>query len=138
MEAITTEAAAIFASGLEPFASAIANTLGGHVYLVGSALKTLRPRDIDLRCVLTDRRFESRYGRSVSRWIEQGRTGNWAAVRWHWSRECVDLSKKLSEDTGLNVDFQVYPPGYLKGERLLLAEPATVESTPIAEDYLEQ
>lgn len=88
---------------------------GVPVYLCGSALREdhPEPRDWDFRLCLPDEVFALRYGggspRAVERWIAEGATGCYSAVRWHWSDDCVKQSRHASRRTGLCVDLQVYP-----------------------------
>ena len=110
---------------LRKMANGLRGLFGEPVYLCGSALldSNANPRDWDIRITLPDRVFAQRYGelltgermteakvmRIVDDWETQGLTGDWKAVRWRWSDECVKQSRQESERTGLNIDFQVYP-----------------------------
>ena len=86
----------------------IAHYFNGDVILCGSALTSKTPRDIDLRLVLSKKDFATFFG-DTDKWIEQGQTGAWQTERWIWARICVLLSRLLSSELGLNIDFQVIP-----------------------------
>lgn len=91
----------------------IVTQFGGSAYLVGSALRTATPRDIDLRLLLPDVEFEKLFG-PVQQWVEEGRTGNWSEVRWNWSKYCTRLTHSGWEELGTNIDFQIYPESWAK------------------------
>lgn len=97
-------------------ANSLAGYYGAPVYLVGSALQPEKrlPRDFDLRIMLTDADFRTRYGGSAEDWEDQGRTGDWQAVRWRHSDDCVKQSKHASDNCWHMVDVQVYPESYFK------------------------
>jgi hypothetical protein len=108
---------------LRRFANGMRGLFGQPVYLVGSALLdgNSKPRDWDIRIVLPDRHFVLRYGggrmgvaadgvlQVIHDWNQQALTGDWRSVRWRWSDDCVKYSLNGMRDTGLNIDFQVYP-----------------------------
>lgn len=97
-----------YANGLAAFYSA-------PVYLVGGALKpgNSDPRDYDIRVILPDSEFRRRYG-DPERWKEEGSSGNYSALRWRWSDDCVHKTRQGWRDTRLNIDFQVYPASWDK------------------------
>jgi hypothetical protein len=87
---------------------------GWPVYLVGSALRDDNPdpRDWDVRVMLSDRWFRTRFG-DPGLWEREGSTGNWTKeIRWRWSDACVKQAKHGSLHTRLNIDFQAYPLEY--------------------------
>lgn len=102
-------------------ANAERGLLGVPIYLCGSALLDFntKPRDWDIRIRLSDREFSRRYadGRKdgVSAWITEAQTGEWTAIRWRWSDDCVKRSKDWSRHCmGLNFDVQIYPATHWK------------------------
>lgn len=90
------------------FAERMAEEYGAPVLLVGSALEKEAPRDIDLRIKLPDEAFHERYG-SVPVWIAEGETGQWTGIREGWSNDCTFWTHQGWDETGLLIDFQVYP-----------------------------
>lgn len=88
---------------------------GADVWLVGSALKdgNAKPRDWDIRIVLSELAFTRRFG-DPKTWQEEGITGRWTDVRWRWSNECIKQGLWASGYTGLNVDFQIFPDSAAK------------------------
>lgn len=94
-----------------------ANWLRGYyaapVYLCGSALIDFNaePRDWDVRVKLSNAEFGRHFGDPAA-WVEEGDTGDWTRVRWKWSDECVKMTRLGWKNTGLNIDFQIYPPAY--------------------------
>lgn len=80
------------------------------MWLVGSALKdgNAKPRDWDIRIVLSEQAFARRFGDSDI-WQEEAVTGRWTDVRWRWSNECIKQGVWASGYSGLNVDFQIFP-----------------------------
>ena len=107
---------------LRRFANAQRGLYGQPVYLCGSALLdgNAHPRDWDIRIVLPDDQFALRYGNGrnaeyvVGRWVGEALDGAWTAIRWRWSDDCVKHSLQGCRDTGLNIDFQVYPASHAK------------------------
>lgn len=111
---------------MQEWLNGIVSQFGGSAYLVGSALwKKKKPRDVDLRLLLPDDKFEELFG-PVRRWVIEGETGNWTELRWNWSRLCTKLTKEACEVLGANIDFQIYPESWARMEygrepRILLA-----------------
>jgi hypothetical protein len=100
------------------FANEMAGFYQSPVYLCGSALTTVAPRDIDIRVQLDDDDFTLRYAsavcsaNAVKQWLEEGHTGAWTQLRWNWSADCTKRTKHAWKLTNMNVDFQVYPETY--------------------------
>lgn len=84
---------------------------GGYVYLVGSALWKKEPRDIDIRLILPDEQFEILIG-NVNSWIYQIETGQWKEECYKWSKMCTQETHYFWHETGLNIDFQIYPESF--------------------------
>lgn len=63
----------------------------GGVYLVGSASERPDFRDVDVRLILPDERFDALFGHAPEL----------------WGLFCYAVSRQLAADTGLPVDFQV-------------------------------
>lgn len=80
----------------------------GELYLCGSALYSDKPRDIDLRLILSKKNFDNFFLNSEN-WVKQGQSGEWKMERYIWARICVLITSMLSRDLGLNIDFQIYP-----------------------------
>lgn len=109
------------------FASFIAARYNGPIYLVGSALKSGTPRDVDLRVIVNDREFAGRYGCETK--DGAGCPHDWPNQRW-----LDDMAKRngeLARDFGMNADFQVFPAGYCiqfqNAPRILLAAPSNLD-----------
>lgn len=69
------------------------------VYLVGSALRTRRPRDIDVRLEMCDSRFQAMFGG-----MDQfGKPGS------KWASYCKAFSALGTQMTGKRIDFQIQP-----------------------------
>lgn len=84
---------------LHEFAVLCERAFGGEVYLVGSALRTKRPRDIDVRLEMKDSEFQQRFG-AMDRFGKAG--SNWAAV-------CMAFAALGRQMTGKRIDFQIEP-----------------------------
>ncbi|WP_221039213.1 hypothetical protein [Gelria sp. Kuro-4] len=109
---------------LDAVARTLARKYSCPIYLVGSALNTDTPRDVDILAIMPDDEFAKRYG-SVKEWVQQGETGDWGEARWRWSRECTRQTKQLWRVTDMKIDFQIQPESYAnsyKAPKLLLAE----------------
>ncbi|HET6917326.1 MAG TPA: hypothetical protein VFH56_14630 [Acidimicrobiales bacterium] len=72
-----------------PLHKLIGDAIGG-VYLVGSTWTTAAYRDVDVRMILEDPRFDALFPEPDQ-----------------WSVFCYAVSRWLAADTGLPVDFQV-------------------------------
>jgi hypothetical protein len=93
---------------LEGWANHIAGRFNAPVYLVGSALREERPRDIDIRIVLTDEAFMQRYG--CPRWecdFLGHDVSTPAVVRYHRDMAKHGEWAGRHHSRGLNFDFQV-------------------------------
>lgn len=69
----------------------VAANLGGCAYFVGSALTSeTRPRDVDVRIVLSDEAFNARYLGStitIDEWQRQVHRCQWGQELWRWHDE---------------------------------------------------
>jgi hypothetical protein len=108
------------------FAAYIAARYNGPVYLVGSALRSGTPRDIDIRVVVADAEFCGRY--------HYDKYGDFSArlgPNQHWIDDMAKRNGELARDFKLNGDFQVYPAShciqYRDKPRVLLAAPTNLE-----------
>jgi hypothetical protein len=64
-------------------------------YLVGSATKTLDYRDVDVRMIMDDDKYEALFGEEPGQmWL-------------FWGLICSSISEYVSSRTGLKVDFQI-------------------------------
>lgn len=70
--------------------------LGETCYLVGSAVDRRDFRDVDVRVIMSDEKWQLLFGR----------TQNGELVPF-WSLLCTAISEYLSRRTGLKVDFQI-------------------------------
>lgn len=63
---------------------------------VGSSTKGTEYRDVDVRVIMDDEKFNALFG-------------DWNATRWQpfWSLVCTSISVYLRQVTGLPIDFQV-------------------------------
>lgn len=83
----------------------------GHAWLVGSALDSAtRPRDVDVRIVLSDDDFQQRYGFGTEEWaaarITWPRTGAW----WGYVHERERFETFLAHACGeRNIDLGIVP-----------------------------
>jgi len=100
--------------GLRKLGNGLRGLYGVPVFLVGSALNGTnpKPRDWDIRIMLSDAEFKRRFGITAHEWSNEGLTGKWTEGRWRWSDECVKQTKAAWRDTGLNIDLQIYPRWY--------------------------
>ena len=77
------------------------------------------PRDVDVRVILTDDEFASRYG-DPAEWFK----GLWWPNRndgsLRYAADMWDLSREAALTLRLNIDFQVQPP--VESSRHLLSE----------------
>jgi hypothetical protein len=86
------------------------------VLLVGSALYTDNPRDVDIRVVMDGEHFDARFG------------GGWYdAPPQLWVRDMAKLSRDIAVELGMNIDLQVVPdyrlPQHAGKPRRILAVP---------------
>jgi hypothetical protein len=70
---------------------------GTHSYLVGSALNRRDFRDVDVRCILPDDKYDAMFPGILR---NQG-------LHPLWSLMCAAISEWLSSRTGLPIDFQI-------------------------------
>lgn len=81
----------------------VEQALGETPYLVGSAVERPDFRDVDIRIIMEDAKFERLFGNARHREDNP-----------FWSLFCTAVSEYLERRTGLNIDFQVYPRGSVK------------------------
>lgn len=95
---------------LESFALKLKHLYWQPIYLVGSSLAEAneKPRDWDIRIEMPNDEFEIKFGNAFD-WHQEGSTGQWTQIRLRWSDECTKRTKEAWRETGLNVDFQIYP-----------------------------
>ena len=74
----------------------VCEAFGEQCYQVGSSTKGTDFRDVDVRMILDDDKFDALFG-------------SWTAVRWQpfWSLICASISLYLRQTTGLPIDFQI-------------------------------
>ena len=79
--------------------------LGEQAYQVGSSTTGTEYRDVDIRVIMDDDKFN-------------GLFGNWRAQRWmpFWSLFCTSVSYYLRQQTDMPVDFQVQRRGDVKDD----------------------
>ncbi len=82
---------------LNEYGRMLHQAFGAPPYLVGSALRTKSPRDIDVRLVLDDARYRALVGNPA----ECDRAGT------RWAMLCAAFSALGRQITGLPIDFQV-------------------------------
>jgi hypothetical protein len=80
---------------LDEFGSQVWNAFGGPPYLVGSALKTTKWRDVDVRLLLDDKDWKS-WG-----------LGDPKRPNGKWLSLCLAYSTLVNKMTGLPIDFQI-------------------------------
>ena len=68
---------------------------GEYPYLVGSALRTKKWRDVDVRLILPDEKYDALFGTRDKEFHNP-----------RWTAMCVAFSMWAKEATGLPVDFQ--------------------------------
>jgi len=95
------------AKTLGGWANQIAGRYGFAVYLVGSALTTEDPRDVDIRAVLTDAAFFARFGIKPLLALHEA----WKPEQSEGTRRLYEEQAKISRGAAevfhLNIDFQV-------------------------------
>jgi len=91
---------------LRPFANSQAAHYGVPVWLCGSVLHCLYPRDIDVRVVLPDAEYEARFG---SWGWERVRKFHWPEPEKQWAMTMGKTNRIAARLYGLNLDFQVIP-----------------------------
>lgn len=101
---------------LASWARFLAARFSAPVLLVGSAVYSENPCDIDIRVVMDGEHFDARFG------------GGWHdAPPDLWVREMAKMSRSIAIDLGLNIDLQVVPdyrlPQHAGKPRIVLATP---------------
>jgi hypothetical protein len=87
---------------LHEFGDLCEQAFGAPVFLVGSALKTKTPRDIDVRVQMVDGPFDDLFGEHAN----FGKAGTaWAAI-------CLAFAALGKQMTGKPIDFQVQSAGH--------------------------
>lgn len=81
---------------LDHACSFVARALGDTCYLVGSATRGREFRDVDVRMIMSVKKWEALFGRHSN-----------GEVKPFWSLLCTSISLYLSQQTGLKVDFQI-------------------------------
>jgi len=84
---------------LDEFGSQVWFAFGEAPYLVGSALKTTKWRDVDVRLILSDEQYEA-LGLGDPRENRQRMNGKWVSL-------CLAYSALGKQMTGLPIDFQI-------------------------------
>ena len=83
-------------SRLEHALAVVSRSFGEQCYLVGSATRTRGYRDVDVRMIMKDEKFEALFGNAPGhRWIP------------FWSLLMTSISLYLKEVTGFEIDFQI-------------------------------
>lgn len=91
------------------WANQMAARFGRPVYLVGSALHEPRPRDYDVRVVLSNQEFTDRYGIE----LDVYETSLWLPLRFPqlmtYFNDMAKMARSAAGASHLNTDFQVQP-----------------------------
>jgi hypothetical protein len=82
----------------------VQKAFGEMPYLVGSVLRTPHFRDVDVRMIMDDAKFEALFGTSHG------------SVMPFWQLINLAISEYLQKRTGLPVDFQVQKRSHVKAE----------------------
>lgn len=82
---------------LNQFGRLVQDAFGEFPYLVGSAAKGKKWRDVDVRLILSDEDYE--------RWV--GKLERPAIINRRWSAFCIAFSLLGNKMTGLPIDFQI-------------------------------
>ena len=110
------------------WANSIRIFYGHPIYLVGSQLEPncfvdelncaeftqkieteIEPSDIDIVCIIPDKEFELRYG-PYGKFCDESCTGIYTEeCTWKWSDDNIKRSLSGMVETGLAIDFKVYP-----------------------------
>lgn len=77
----------------------LSESFGVSNYLVGSSLKKRDWRDVDVRCILSDKEFDTLFpeAKNCNHYLGDAR----------WSLICASISEWLSKRSGLPIDFQI-------------------------------
>ncbi len=85
-------------------------------YIVGSALTTDKPRDVDLVAVIEDKLFKSLFDMNAKEFIDEDKDGPWSEGRIRWGYECSGAKRVLQyvfpELTP--IDFKIIPRSLLR------------------------
>lgn len=122
---VTDTAAEILTIKLKAWATQLAARFGAPVLLVGSALRKLHPRDVDVRIVIPDEEFEARYGVTWDRWSR-------GVDAQRWIDDMAKLGRNMVLTYKINLDLQVHAAGYIDAHNL--AGPAVVLAAPSGDD----
>ena len=95
-------------SMLRGWANLMASRYGRPVYLVGSALTQAKPRDIDVRVVLSATEYENRFG-SWKQWSYGQTSLEYMDEQRRWHQEIAKMNVQAAATTHLPVDFQIQP-----------------------------
>jgi hypothetical protein len=94
-----------FAPAFRGQANNLVGRFGAPVWLVGSALNSKTPRDIDVRIVLSDREMQRLYGRQFP--LRSETHGEFLMWEWRRLRDNLKQSRSLDNWGGYPIDFQV-------------------------------
>ena len=84
---------------LNQFGRLIAEAFGDYPYQVGSSLETTEWRDVDVRLILEDEKYEVLFGKPKNNMLENKK----------WQAFCLAFSVLGKQMTGLPIDFQIQP-----------------------------
>lgn len=86
------QAAQDFVFAFRPNADSLSMLYGGHLYLVGSALTSEHPGDMDVRIAVPDQDWLRLFG--YNKPAEEGMVQGpqW----WAWTRECLKVSRRMT------------------------------------------
>lgn len=94
----------VFSLGL--ICAQISKSFGEHCcYLVGSVLERPNFRDVDIRLILPDAKYETVFGTT------------YAEGSLFWSLTCTAFSEYIEKRTGLNIDFQIQSSSKANGKQ---------------------
>lgn len=93
-------------------------------YLVGSALTKREYRDVDVRFIMKDQKYDQLFGTNLP-----------AHMNPLWSLLCTSISLFLSTHTGLPVDFQIQQMTRANAENDGERHPLGVFVCPTSRDY---
>ena len=100
---------------LRPWARQMAARFGYPVFLVGSSLEVPSPRDVDVRVILPDSDFESRYGIHWATWTSALWYGTESAAQMRdYASDMASVSREAARELRLNIDFGVHPASIVK------------------------
>ena len=86
------QAAQDFAFAFRPNADSLAMLYGGHLYLVGSALTSEHPGDMDVRIAICGEDYLRLFGKKLP--PEEGQI--LSPQRWNEEREALKISRRMS------------------------------------------